>query len=598
MKVRPPVAVKVRAFASIGPTNRRRRSRVTQRTARAIPGRGVRAITVHATIQVMNRLLLLAASFAAAAATHPTAAHGQRPGGAPRTQPNPQGLPISPAPDYVRTSPPADPNIVKLFEEGMQRSQAPKFAQALLDSIGPRLTGSPNMTRGQDWLLATYRQLGVTARKERYGTWHSWKRGAAFAQLTAPRVKPLEATMLSWSGNTAGQWVEGDVVSLVPYRTPEEFKAWLPSVKGKIVLASAPRLSCRMSPQIAEFATPQTAAALDSAQRDLTATYQGLTQRVPTFYADVKAAGAVAVFESNWSQYPGIDKIFGSPRNSALPTFDIGCEDYGMLFRLAQNAQGPKVKLMAESESLGEQPVFNVIAEIRGAKKPDEYVVLSAHFDSWEGHSGATDNATGTVTMLEALRLLKTVLPNPSRTIIVGHWSGEEQGLNGSGAWAEDHPEVVTGLQFAFNQDNGTGRIVSTGPSILPENGPRLAQYMSQMPSQLTQSLRLNGPSGIGGGSDHASFLCRGAPAASLGALSWDYSNTTWHTNRDAFDKIVLDDLRHNATLTAMFAYLASEDAQPSSRVLMNPLPAGPNGQPITIPSCGVPLRASTTYRR
>jgi hypothetical protein len=541
----------------------------------------------------MRPLSLLALSLAAA-----TAANAQRPGGAPRTPPNPQALPIAPAPEYVRTTAPTDPNIVKLFEEGMQRSQAPKFAQALLDSIGPRLTGSPNMTRAQDWLLTTYQQLGVSARKERYGTWNSWKRGVAFAQLTAPRVKPLEATMLSWSGNTAGKWVDGDVVTLVPYRTPEEFKAWLPSVKGKIVLASAPRLSCRMTSQIAEFATPQTFAALDSAQRDLSATYQGLTQRVPTFYADVKAAGAVAVFESNWSQYPGIDKIFGSPRNSALPTFDIGCEDYGMLFRLAQTSQGPKVKLMAESEFLGEQPVFNVIAEIKGSTKPDEYVVLSAHFDSWEGHSGATDNATGTVTMLEALRLLKTVLPKPSRTIIVGHWSGEEQGLNGSGAWAADHPEVSKGLQFAFNQDNGTGRIVSTGPSILPENGPRLAQYMAQMPSQLTQYLRLNGPSGIGGGSDHVSFLCRGAPAASLGALSWDYSNTTWHTNRDSYDKVILDDLKHNATLTAMFAYLASEDPQPSSRVLMNPLPNGPNGQPITIPSCGVPQRESTNYRR
>ena len=547
----------------------------------------------------MARLSLLALSLLAASASASTA-NAQRPGGPqrPPSAPNPQGLPVSPAPEYVRTSAPTDPNIVTLFEEGMQRSQAPRFAQALLDSIGPRLTGSPNMNRGQDWLLATYKQLGVRARKEQYGTWNSWKRGAAFAQITAPRVKPLEVTMLSWSGNTAGKWVDGAVVTLEPYRTPDEFKAWLPSVKGKVVLASAPRLSCRMAQQVAEFATPATAAALDSAQRDLTATYQGLTQRVSTFYADLKAAGAVAVFESNWSQYPGVDKIFGSPRNSALPTFDIGCEDYGMLFRLAQNKQGPQVRLMAESEFLGEQPVFNVIAEIKGSKKPDEYVILSAHFDSWEGHSGATDNATGTVTMLEALRLLKSVLPNPSRTILVGHWSGEEQGLNGSGAFAADHPEVVKGLQFAFNQDNGTGRIVSTGPSILPENGPRLAQYMAQMPSQLTQYIRLGGPSGIGGGSDHASFLCYGAPAASLGALSWDYSNSTWHTNRDSYDKVVLDDLKHNATLTAMFAYLASEDPQPSSRTLMNPLPNGPNGQPITIPSCGKPQRESTGYRR
>jgi carboxypeptidase Q len=542
----------------------------------------------------------LLAAFVVAASTASVCAAplaAQR-GGPPPTARNPMGMPIDPAPAYVRTSPPTDPNILKLWEEGMTRSQAARLSQQLLDSVGPRLTGSPNMTRGQDWLLATYQKFGVSARKEQYGTWNSWKRGAAFAQLTAPRVKPLDATMLSWSGSTGGKWVDGDVITLKPYANPDEFKAWLPSVKGKIVLASAPRLSCRSPQQMAEFALPSTSASLDSAQRLLTATYQGLSQRVPTFYADLKAAGALAVFESNWSSYPGIQKIFGSPRNSALPTLDVGCEDYGMLFRLAQNNQGPKVKLMAESESLGEQPVFNVIAEIKGSTLPNEYVVLSAHFDSWEGHSGATDNATGTITMLEALRILKTVLPNPTRTIVVGHWSGEEQGLNGSGAFTADHPEVIKGLQFAFNQDNGTGRVVGTGPGLHPENGARLAKYMGEMPSQLTQSVRLAGPSGIGGGSDDASFRCWGAPAIGLNALSWDYSNTTWHTNRDAYDKIIQDDLKQNATLTAMFAYLASEDKEPSSKVLVSPLPNGPNGQPITLPACGTPQRNSTTFRR
>ncbi|MFO0096378.1 MAG: hypothetical protein ACK54K_18985, partial [Gemmatimonadaceae bacterium] len=125
----------------------------------------------------MLRHALLALSLVAA-----TAAQAQRPGGPggpPRTQSNPQGLPVSPAPEYVRTSEPTDPNIVKLWEEGMQRSQAGRFAQTLTDSIGPRLTGAPNMTRGQDWLLATSKQLGVRATKERYGPWTSRYRAAA-----------------------------------------------------------------------------------------------------------------------------------------------------------------------------------------------------------------------------------------------------------------------------------------------------------------------------------------------------------------------------------------------------------------------------------
>jgi hypothetical protein len=411
-------------------------------------------------------------------------------------------------------------------------------------------------------------------------------------------VKTLDATMLSWSGNSAGQWVEGGVVILEPYETAEQFRAWLPSVKGKVVLVGAPRLSCRMPSQLAEFGMPSTIETLDLEQNQLTAAYRGLNQRIPTFYADVKAAGALAVFESNWSNYPGIQKIFGSPRNGALPTFDIGCEDYGMLFRLAKNNQGPTVKLMAESEAMGEQPVFNVVGTIKGSSKPDEYVLLSAHFDSWEGHSGATDNGTGSLTMLEALRILKTAYSQPKRTILIGRWSGEEQGLNGSRAFSEDHPEVVKGLQFLFNQDNGTGRVVNVSPNILPKSGDRLGQYMMQMPREITQWVRLGGPGGIGGGTDHVSFACHGAPAINLNALSWDYSFTTWHTQRDSYDKVIIDDVKHNATLTAMLAYLASEDPERSSRELLNPIPGGPGGQSVTIPNCAPSTRTSVRSTR
>ncbi len=486
--------------------------------------------------------------------------------------------PIAPdsLPAYVRLDAPTDPVIRRIWEEGMDRSQVATIGQVLLDSIGPRLTGSPNMDRAQSWAVKTLSAWGVPARKEQYGTWNSWKRGPAYATLTAPRHKTLDATMLSWSGNTGGQWVSGNVVVLQPYASAEEFKAWLPNVSGKIVLASAPRLSCRMPSQISEFSTPASQQRLTLAQRELQGTYAGMTQRVPTFYDDVKAAGALAVFESNFSNYPGIQKVFGSPRNSALPTFDIGCEDYGMLFRLAQNGQGPAVTLMAESEALGDQPVFNVVGEVKGTQKPNEYVLLSAHFDSWEGHSGATDNGTGSITMLEAMRILRTVYPSPKRTILIGLWSGEEQGLNGSRSFSEDHPEVVSGLQFLFNQDNGTGRVVTTSPNILPKNGDRLAQYFSSMPAELTQVMRLQGPSGsIGGGTDHVSFACHGAPAINLSALSWDYSFTTWHTQRDSYDKVIIDDVKHNATLVAMLAYLASEDPERSSRELLDPMPAG-----------------------
>ena len=143
--------------------------------------------------------------------------------------------------------------------------------------------------------------------------------------------------------------------------------------------------------------------------------------------------------------------------NTTAPAVGLTCEDYSLVYRLAENNQKPMVTLDLDAALLGEQPAFNTIAIVKGSEKPDEYVMLSAHFDSWDGSSGATDNGTGTLMAMEAMRILKKAYPNPKRTIMVGHWASEEQGLNGSTAFTEDHPEVMKGWQGLFNPDNGTG---------------------------------------------------------------------------------------------------------------------------------------------
>src|SRR5690606_11079781 len=121
---------------------------------------------------------------------------------------------------------------------------------------------------------------------------------------------------------------------------------------------------------------------------------------------------------------------------------DLSLEDYGMLFRLAESGKKPQTLVNAQSKETGVQPTQNTIAQIKGTTKPDEYVMLSAHFDSWDGGTGATDNGTGTILMMEVMRILKKVYPNPKLTILVGHWGSEEQGLNGSTGFVEDHPEM------------------------------------------------------------------------------------------------------------------------------------------------------------
>lgn len=260
--------------------------------------------------------------------------------------------------------------------------------------------------------------------------------------------------------------------------------------------------------------------------------------------------------------------------NTIAPAVTLTCEDYGLLFRLAENNQKPMVRLDLDAQLLGEQPVFNTVGVIKGTEKPNEYVMLSAHFDSWDGSSGATDNGTGTMMAMEAMRILKLAYPHPKRTIMVGHWASEEQGLNGSTAFTEDHPEVMKGLQALFNQDNGTGRVQSVSSSGLTDIGRHLRSWYEKLPSFYTDSMSPDvvswsfndTPAGNPGGTDGAVFSCKGTPSFGLGAVSWNYNIYTWHTNRDTYDKIAFDDLKHNATLAAMFVYLASEDPEFISR--------------------------------
>jgi DNA-directed RNA polymerase specialized sigma24 family protein len=259
-----------------------------------------------------------------------------------------------------------------------------------------------------------------------------------------------------------------------------------------------------------------------------------------------------------------VNKVF-SASTRTVPVMDVSCEDYGLLHRLATNNQGPRLRLDARAEQLPDAPMFNVVAELKGTEKPDEYVLLGAHLDSWDGASGATDNGTGTVMMMEAMRLLKAAYPK--RTILVGHWGPRSRGLIGSRAFAEDHKEVVDGLQAAFNQDNGTWRVEYIRMMGLTGAASHFGRWLSVIPTEIEGLIDLDIP-GVPetGGSDHMSFLCAGAPSFRLQSNYPDYRQYTWHTNRDTYDKVIIDDLKNNATLAAMLAYQASEDPERVAR--------------------------------
>jgi hypothetical protein len=484
-----------------------------------------------------------------------------------------------------------DPVLRRIWAEGMENSQLPRLAQALMDSIGPRLTGSPGQQAANDWALAMYRRWGITARNQQYGTWRGWRRGVTHVDLIQPRVRTLEGTMLAWSPGTGGQKVEGRLVILPDVTDSSAFRAWLPQARDRFVLISFAQPTCRPDSHWEESGTEESVRRMKEARDTARAEWNRRVSRTGVSPVELpralEEAGARGVIASNWSNGWGVNKVFQA-RTERVPHVDLSCEDYGLLFRLAENQQNPVIRVEAESEFLGEVPAYNTIAEIPGTALPREYVLLSAHFDSWDASSGATDNGTGSVTMMEAMRILKAAYPSPRRTILVGHWSGEEQGLNGSRAFAADHPEIVEGLQALFNQDNGTGRVVNVSAQGLVDATAHLARWFARVPDEITRHIRLNFPGAPGGGgSDYASFICFGAPGFSLGSTGFDYGVYTWHTNRDTYDKVVFDDLKNNATLTAMLVYLASEDVQRVPRERRTLFPVSPfSGQSGSWPQC------------
>lgn len=463
-----------------------------------------------------------------------------------------------------------DPVVEAIVKEATENSQLEKLAHELMDQIGPRLVGSPKMQQAHDWAVAHYTEWGIAARNEKWGEWRGWERGITHIDMVAPWVKSLAGTQLAWSPGTKGKTVTGDVVILPDVADSLAFQKWLPTVKGKFVMISMNQPTGRNDDNWDEFGTKESIEKMKAERTKLTDAW---TERIKktgktnaTLPVALENAGAAGVVMCYWSRWSGANKIFGA-RTKKVPTIDLMLEDYGLLYRLAESGKAPKISVRADSKETGVVPTFNTLAELKGSEKPEEYVMLSAHFDSWDGATGATDNGTGTLVMMEAMRILKKVYPNPKRTILVGHWGSEEQGLNGSRAFVEDHPEVVANLQALFNQDNGTGRVTTiTGQGFLHAYD-YITRWLTKVPEAYKKELETRFPgSPGGGGSDFASFVAVGAPGFSLSSLSWDYSTFTWHTNLDTYDKIVFDDVRNNAILAAILVYQACEDPQKTSR--------------------------------
>jgi hypothetical protein len=486
--------------------------------------------------------------------------------------------------------------LQRIKEEGLQRSQAMDHISWIADVYGPRLTGGPGIRQAADWTKRKFGEWNLAnIHEESWAFGKGWELVRFYAHMTEPQIMPIIGLPKSWTPSTNGT-VQADVV-LAPISTAADFDKYKGKLQGKIVLTQPARavrmldgrIVLRMEDEeIAEAKTTPVPPARAGGGGGPGGFQQGqnFAQRVAQFY---QAEGAIALIDRgadgdlsaggsdlSW-QAQRVDggTIFvgsgGSRDENAgkgLPSIVIAVEHYNRMVRILERNVPVKMELHVETKFLDEpagKGGFNIIAEIPGTdpKLKDEVVILGAHFDSHHGATGATDNATGSVAMIEAMRILKAAGVKPRRTIRVALWGGEEEGLMGSRAYVKEHygdpatmqtkPEWDK-LSAYFNLDNGTGKIRGVWYQGNLGVRPIFEQWIEPLKDLGVEIL---GPRTVGS-TDHASFEALGLPGFQFIQERLEYNSRTHHSNMDFVDRVQRDDLIQQATVSAAFAYMAA----------------------------------------
>ncbi len=446
-----------------------------------------------------------------------------------------------------------------LIGEAMNKSQVMTTLQFLTDVIGPRLTGSPAMKQANDWTEAQFKLYGLTATQEAWEYGVTWERGPIAFRIEAPFPRNLTAHSWAWTAGTGGKTLTGPVV-LVDVSTAESLAVYQDRIKGAwLMLRPAADIWNPDGP-------PMTAADSAAAQAEREArmaafraapadTSAAARQARRQFAVDrnylLKNAGALGVLTDAGKEF-GLMNMSGSPYSvSPLPNVVIAHEDYAQFSRLLEHGVTPRVSGRVDN-TLGTKPVtqWNTIGEIKGTEWPDEVVILGAHLDSWDLGTGTTDNATGSMVVMEAARVIKASGLKPKRTIRFILFSGEEEGLLGSAAYAAQHAGEMDKIQAVLVLDNGTGMI--TGMALQGRNQD--AQLWTDLLAPVAALGAGKVREGNKGGTDHLSFIPYGVPGWNFDQESRGY-NHTHHSQIDTYDHAVPSDLRQASAVMAVTAF-------------------------------------------
>ena len=524
----------------------------------------------------------------------------------------------------------------RIRDEGFNRSHVMDYAGALFDDIGPRLTGSPAMTRANEWTQAQLTAMGCSnAHLESWGEF-----GMAWTQLSASLdlVKPVPGVFVAqatpWSPATDGA-VTADVIYVPGLKQESDFAKWKGKLKGKVILyghsgEGSPEVNPDTVPamehddaarlaSLAQYPLNGLAGGQDTLPPDLNRwrkvfseiAFQG---KVASFFA---SEGAVAVLEPGGSGGVLHDDtnssmgwfVYRPEHKQAIPEEVIADEAWDRMSRLLDHKVPVSVNI-AIATRFGDDHVqgYDTIAEIPGVdpRLKDEVVMVGGHLDSWIAGTGATDNGAGALAAMEAMRILTALHVKPRRTIRIGLWSGEEQGIFGSTGYVENHfatfhysgakedaevplflqpmtapptlkPEAAK-LDAYFNMDNGTGKLLGIFAEGNEGIGAVFAQWMKPMEDLGFTTISERNT----GSTDHVSFQMAGLPGFQFIQDPRDYDSRTHHTNLDTYEHLSEPDLKQAAVIEAIFLYNAA------MRDAMLPRPALPMGMTPAAPLEGL----------
>jgi len=436
--------------------------------------------------------------------------------------------------DSARPPGPAEdgtlPALARIAGEGFMNSQAFDYLTDLSDNIGGRVTGSPEDQKSIEWSLAKMKAIGlVNVRAEKYSIWKGWTRGTASAELLAPVRRKLDIDSMGWTGSTAPNGADADIVTANLFDLDEEIRN-VRRFKGKIVM---------MKPEGA----PKKSFWLIFAQYG-------------DFLVALQKAGAVAVIggqggfkaEGMHLTHTG---VLGFGQDFAIPVVDMAMEDQGQLERFLTAGKPVRVHINVQNAmSSGPVETANAIGEIPGREFPEQVVVVGAHLDSWDLSEGTTDNGTGTSSVLAAADAIIKSGQRPRRTIRFVLFTGEEQGLLGSLAYTRQHAGEMNNHLAAVVLDEGQGPIsefqLGGRNDLLPATRAFVGSLENIREIKVTDKCEF--------GTDTGSFILMGLPGINLNQDSPDYKYTH-HSAADAVEAVKPEVLAQNSTIMAMTSF-------------------------------------------